>query len=74
MHDNYRFLLINTDPAERQRIRLLLQAGIDGLHIDELDNSRRLKKALATADYDLILADDRLTEFDWREVVNEWLI
>ncbi|MCZ6525811.1 MAG: hypothetical protein O6928_04535 [Gammaproteobacteria bacterium] len=71
MHDNYRFLLINTDPAERQRIRLLLQAGIDGLHIDELDNSRRLKKALATADYDLILADDRLTEFDWREVVNE---
>ena len=71
MHDKYRFLLINTDPAERQRIRLLLQAGIDGLHIDELDNSRRLKKALATADYDLILADDRLTEFDWREVVNE---
>ncbi len=71
MHDNYRFLLINTDPAERQRIRLLLQAGIDGLHIDELDNSQRLKKALATADYDLILADDRLTEFDWREVVNE---
>jgi len=71
MHDNYRFLLINTDPAERQRIRLLLQAGIDGLHIDELDNSRRLKKALATADYDLIQADDRLTEFDWREVVNE---
>ncbi len=71
MHDNYRFLLINTDPAERQRIRLLLQAGIDGLHIDELDDSQRLKKALATADYDLILADDRLTEFDWREVVNE---
>ncbi|MCH7695188.1 MAG: hypothetical protein IIB73_02675 [Proteobacteria bacterium] len=71
MNDNYRFLLINTDPAERQRIRLLLQAGIDGLHIDELDNSRWLKKALATADYDLIQADDRLTEFDWREVVNE---
>ncbi len=71
MHDNYRILLINADPAERQRIRLLLQAGIDCLHIDELDNSQRLKKALATADYDLILADDRLTEFDWREVVNE---
>ena len=71
MHDNYRFLLINTDPAERQRIRLLLQAGMDSLHIGELDNSRRLKKALATADYDRIQADDRLTELDWREVVNE---
>lgn len=71
MHDNYRFLLINTDPAERQRIRPLLQAGMDSLHIGELDNSRRLKKALATADYDRIQADDRLTELDWREVVNE---